>query len=126
LVDFVVSQGYPNELGNANGAGNALKSCRQVNNPQGGECTTSEHPRWDEHWFHHGFNAFGFASLPGGYNNTGSYGGIGNYSYWWSSTEYSDTGANLTRINLQNSGVTMGGYYFKTSGFNVRCVKDAN
>lgn len=33
-------------LANPNGAGNALKPCRQVNSPIGGECDTSEHPRW--------------------------------------------------------------------------------
>jgi len=60
LVDYVVSQGYPNDdPDNLDGAGNVLKSCRQVNSPLEG-CKTLEHPRWNADFTHHGFDEFGF------------------------------------------------------------------
>jgi len=62
LVDYVVAQGFPNEWNNPNGAGNALKSCRQDGSPLGGECDTSEHPRWSSHSTHYGFDEFGFSA----------------------------------------------------------------
>lgn len=66
LTNYVVSQGYPNSSNDPNGAGNALKSCRQVNSPLGGVCNTMEHPRWGAHGTHHGFDEFGFSAFPGG------------------------------------------------------------
>ncbi len=45
LVNYVVNQGFPNSSEDPNGAKNALKLCRQVDSPEGGECKTSIHPR---------------------------------------------------------------------------------
>jgi len=102
LVDYVVAQGFPNQLDNLNGAGNALKSCRQVNSPLGGDCNTTVHPRWIEHdWYpyHHGFDEFGFSGLPGGVRDTnGNFFSLGAYGQWWSSTESSSTSAWLTSM----------------------------
>jgi len=39
LTDFIGGTDTPH--------GNELKSCRQVNSPQGGSCNTTEHPKWD-------------------------------------------------------------------------------
>ena len=62
--------------------GNRLKSCRQVNSPLGGDCTTSEHPRWNEN-NHYGTNDFGFSGLPAGYRNSnGKHDFMGKNGYW--------------------------------------------
>ena len=120
LVDYVVAQGYPNEGGNPDGAGNALKSCRQVDSPLGGECDTSEHPRWNSCNIHYGADVFGFTALPGG-NVFGSFESIGNCCYFWSATEYDTYIAwvilcscigNVNKTNL-----------YKKYGFSVRCIK---
>ena len=127
LTDYVVSHGYPNESGNPNGAGNALKSCRQVDSPLGGECATSEHPRWDSHNTHYGTDQFGFSALPGSdrYLN-GSFGIIGNIGYyglWWSSTEYSSNQA-VRRFMVSNNGYVTSYFSDKENGFSVRCIRN--
>jgi uncharacterized protein (TIGR02145 family) len=104
--------------------GNALKSCRQVNSPLGGDCNTSEHPRWNSDGTHHGFDEFGFSAFPGGYRSPdGTFDYLGSSGYWWSSTEDSSTNA-LTRgmyyeysyVNRVNGS--------KSFGFSVRCLRD--
>lgn len=60
LVNYVVAQGYLNEWHNPNGAGNALKSRRQVDSPLGAPWATGEHPRWNFHSTHYGQDVFGF------------------------------------------------------------------
>ena len=122
LVDYVVSQGYPN-TNTVNGAGNALKSCRQVDSPLGGVCNTSDHPRWNSHGTHYGFDEFGFSALPGSYRHTnGSFYNIGYDGYWWSSTESSSTSAWDRRMSINYGHVDR---YFanKTFGFSLRCVR---
>jgi len=124
LTNYVVSQGYPNNWNDPNGAGNALKSCRQVNSPLGGDCNTSEHPRWNSHSTHHGFDEFGFSAFPGGHRDAnGSFGYIGYHGYWWSSTEDSSTGA-LSRHMYYYYGYVDRRGNFKSSGFSVRCLRD--
>ncbi|MDR4989371.1 MAG: FISUMP domain-containing protein, partial [Bacteroidales bacterium] len=128
LVNYVVSQGFPNEWNNPNGAGNALKSCHQVNSPLGGECNTSTHPRWDEDvwsdYNHHGFDEFGFSALPGGNRwGSGSFYDVGHLGSWWSATEPSGTSA-WNRGVYSNFGAVDRGNYSKRSGFSVRCLKD--
>jgi uncharacterized protein (TIGR02145 family) len=69
-------------------------------------------------------NESGFAGLPGGYRYTnGSFYNVGDYGYWWSSTELNTTNAwyrflgyssgNIGRINGD-----------KRYGFSVRCLRD--
>ncbi len=126
LVNYVVSQGYPNVYDNPNGAGNALKSCRQVGSPLGGDCDTSEHPRWSSYqtYYHYGFDEFGFSALPGGHRKPdGSFTLIGSGGYWWSSTEGSSTHAR-SRTLIHWSGKVFRTYYYKTHGFSLRCVRD--
>ena len=89
LVDYIVDQGFPNEPFNSNGAGYALKSCLQEDSPLEC-CDTSLHPRWNSHDPHSGFDEFGFSALPGGnrYGHSGSIGNVGDFGYWWSTTDY--------------------------------------
>ena len=125
LVNYVVSQGYPNEWDNINGAGNALKSCRQVDSFLGGECNTSEHPRWNSHGTHYGFDEFGFSALPGGGRwSNGSFSNVGGWGFWWSATENSGTDAWYRYMN--SGGGDAGRYHlgYKTFGFSIRCFRD--
>ncbi len=124
LVDYVVSQGYPNVWDDPNGAVNALKSCRQVNSPMGGDCNTTEHPRWNENFTHHGFDAFGFSSLPGGGYNGSSFVNLGSNGYWWSSTETSSSTYAWIRLMSYDYGDVYRYYYYKTLGISVRCLRD--
>ena len=127
LVDYVVAQGYPNLGGNPNGAGNALKSCRQVNSPINGYCDTSEHPRWDPHTTHHGFDKFGFSAIPVGRRisvvSIGEFEGIGDFVLWWSASEHSSSRAWSFAISYDFGNVHKGNHA-KVSGFGVRCIKD--
>ncbi len=129
MYDYVVDQGYPHSHSAINGAGNALKSCRQIDSPLGDDCDTSEHPRWDEdtwsNYNHHGFDEFGFSALPGGYRWTdGGFGRLGAGGYWWSSTE--SVPAAWGRAMDRNFGGVFRYGYSKSFGFSLRCVRDAN
>jgi uncharacterized protein (TIGR02145 family) len=124
LVNYVVDQGYPNSWGDPNGAGNALKSCMQVDSPLGGDCDTSEHPRWNSHSTHYGFDEFGFSALPGGYRSPyGSFYYLGTLGFWWSSTERSSTLA-WSRRMYHDYGDVNRSDDSKTYGFSLRCVRD--
>jgi len=125
LVDYVVSQGYPNDdWDNTNGAGNALKSCRQIDSDLGGDCDTSEHPRWISDDTHYGFDEFGFSALPGGYRLAIGYlyFALGGGGYWWSSSEDSPTGA-LYRYTTCTRGILREWRFNKGRGLSVRCVR---
>jgi len=125
LVDYLVAQGFPNQWDNPNGAGNALKSCRQINSPLGGECNTSAHPRWEAHDTHHGFDEFGFSGLPGGNRyDFGSFENIGYNGDFWSSTESFTGNAWYRNISYGVGDVyrTINGE--KGIGFSVRCLRD--
>jgi uncharacterized protein (TIGR02145 family) len=104
--------------------GNALKSCRQVNSPLGGDCNTTVHPRWDSHGTHHGFDEYGFSALPGGRRNTyGSFYYIGLTGYWWSSTETSSAYA-WGRGMYYRYGSVYRTSSDKARGFSARCLRD--
>jgi len=102
--------------------GNALKSCRQVGSPLEG-CNTSEHPRWNSHSTHYGFDEFGFSALPGGDRNaTGGFYLLGALGRWWSSTERSSTYA-WRRTMLHGYGSVSRVYGNKAFGLSLRCVR---
>jgi uncharacterized protein (TIGR02145 family) len=68
-------------------------------------------------------NESGFTALPGGYRtNIGAFNLIGNYGYWWSTTQYNADNAwfRNTYYNLNSVART---YLGKGYGFSVRCVK---
>jgi uncharacterized protein (TIGR02145 family) len=121
LVDYAVAQGFPNVWDNPNGAGNALKSCRQVNSPLGGDCNTTDHPRFDFDDTH-GFDEFGFSSFPGGCrHSSGTFYWLGMFPIWWSSTVFVPGFA--WRWNVGGGGVGSVAS-MKTHGFSVRCLRD--
>jgi uncharacterized protein (TIGR02145 family) len=123
LSNYISSQGFPNS-NVINGAGNALKSCRQVNTPLGGNCNTNEYPRWNSHDTHYGFDEFGFTALPGGHYSNGSFKNLGVSGSWWSSNEINSTGA-LYRFISYAQGHLILTNYSKTSNYSVRCLKDS-
>lgn len=126
LIDYVVIQGYPNELDNPYGAGNALKSCRQEESWLGGNCATSEHPRWQADSVHFGMDVFGFAAFPGGIRSTsGNYHNLGYTGEWWSAD---DSGlVHLTSFfgSSYNFGSWFQAFESRSFGLSVRCVRDA-
>ncbi|MDR4987485.1 MAG: FISUMP domain-containing protein [Bacteroidales bacterium] len=122
LSAYVVSQGYPNS-NVPSGAGNALKSCRQLDSPLGGACDTGTHPRWDANDTHHGFDAFGFSALPAG-NFTGtSFSEQGSIGQWWSSTESSATHAAALRLSVSRGDAQLFNFA-KTTAYSVRCIRE--
>ena len=77
-------------------------------------------------WYNNGngTNSSGFTGLPGGYrDSSGSFGGLGHYGYWWSSSEYSGAYA-LERYLYYNNGQVYRYNSGKTIGFSVRCLKN--
>ena len=69
-------------------------------------------------------NETDFSGLPGGlrvYSGTFNY--IGNFGYWWSSTENNTSDA-WSRYLVYNNVNAGSNYYPKSSGFSVRCLRD--
>jgi uncharacterized protein (TIGR02145 family) len=125
LVDYVVEEGFSNHWGDLNGAGNALKSCRQVNSPLGGNCNTIEHPAWNEHDPYHGFDAFGFSGLPGGCRHIeGSFLIVGTHSFWWSSTGGAENTAWFRDLSYGGSTLNMSNILGRGFGMSIRCVRN--
>ncbi|MFO0202061.1 MAG: fibrobacter succinogenes major paralogous domain-containing protein [Alphaproteobacteria bacterium] len=69
-------------------------------------------------------NSSGFSGLPGGtrYIN-GSYGEVGDYGYWWSSTPFGTNDAWSRELSYDN-GIVNSYYLVKQNGFSVRCIRD--
>ncbi len=108
-----------------NGAGNALKSCRQIGSPLY-DCNASEHPRWNAHDTHYGFDEFGFSALPGGFRgDNGNFGNIGCAGIWWSATEYSEANA-WERGMIRACGRVCRINEYRRNEFSVRCIRDAD
>ena len=69
-------------------------------------------------------NESGFAGLPGGLRfSDGSFGVVGDYGYWWSSTETNTTYAWYRNL-FYNDGTINRYVDFKQDGFSVRCLRD--
>lgn len=69
-------------------------------------------------------NETNFTALPAGYRNqTGEYSGIGNYGYWWSSTENTTISAWNRSMSYGSSSVSRNAS-FEKNGLSVRCVKN--
>jgi uncharacterized protein (TIGR02145 family) len=69
-------------------------------------------------------NSSGFTGLPGGYRaSDGTFNSIGNYGFWWSSTQNSTSFA--WNRYLYHFGALVGrGNPTESYGFSVRCVRD--
>ena len=71
-----------------------------------------------------GTNSSGFSGLPGGIRNgDGAFYYVGEYGYWWSSTEYSTNDA-WCRGLLYDYGYVDRFTNSKKNGFSVRCLRD--
>ena len=69
-------------------------------------------------------NESGFAGLPGGLRNyDGAFYNVGNFGYWWSSTESLTTSAWLRYLDY-NNGFIYRNFDNKKIGFSVRCLRD--
>ena len=69
-------------------------------------------------------NSSGFAGLPGGGRNaSGTFGYVGNFGFWWSSTESNTTDAWARYLYYDVSFVGRG-FNDKALGFSVRCLRD--
>ena len=70
-----------------------------------------------------GTNTSGFNAFPAGYYYSGSFSYLGDYAYFWSSTEYS--GSYAWNRTLNNGNATVDRINFnKTHGFSCRCVEN--
>jgi uncharacterized protein (TIGR02145 family) len=70
-------------------------------------------------------NESGFSGLPGGGRwDTGSFGDVGEYGYWWSSTlNNTGTGAWIRYLSY-NDGLVNRIPNYKSAGYSVRCLRD--
>jgi uncharacterized protein (TIGR02145 family) len=69
-------------------------------------------------------NSSGFTGLPGGFRYYyGSFYFIGNYGFWWSSSEYDSTFA-WNRFLGYNTGYATRATNYKKNGSSVRCLRD--
>ena len=127
LLDYILAQGYSNIQQNIFGAGNSLKSCRKQGSWLGSDCIAEAHPRWDAQTTHHGFDAFGFSALPGGWryeDQAASFYGIGFYGFWWTTdvqTSVWKIGWHLYNVDGRFNQVYS---YHQNQGLSVRCLKD--
>jgi len=68
-------------------------------------------------------NSSGFTGLPGGYRDADGTFGLGEFGFFWSSTEYSTPNAWYRHLSYNNDGAGRN-YPAKGFGFSVRCVRD--
>lgn len=102
---------------------NRLKSCRQINSPLGGDCNTTEHPRWEADSVNYGTDDYGFAALPGGLRrNSGGF-GYSNSGFYWTATTSSTTNSFSRGINYKYNTIYRSINSNKASGYSVRCVR---
>jgi uncharacterized protein (TIGR02145 family) len=71
-----------------------------------------------------GTDVYGFAALPGGVGDNGSFGNVGYNGYWWSASEYSDARYAYYRYMNHNNVNTLLNAAGKSYLFSVRCVKN--
>ncbi|MBO7412630.1 MAG: fibrobacter succinogenes major paralogous domain-containing protein [Fibrobacter sp.] len=92
----------------------------------GGKATAGIMLKSTEGWISNGngSDAFSFSALPAGYRDDyGGYDYEGNYTGFWSSTEYDSGGAYNMYLDYGNVNASLSISY-KSLGFSVRCLKD--
>ncbi len=116
--------------------GEALKSCRTVDSPLGGDCATDEHPRWD--YFEtpagdqrYGIDMFGFAGLPAGWRKRTGIGEphdfqmLGERALFWTRTKVDHTFRRIYQLRTGQFADTISrASDLDTTGASVRCLKD--
>ena len=105
--------------------GNALKSCRQLESPLGGDCSLSwgQQPYWFKHAENYGIDLEGFNALPAGTKNpNGEYSSITGSAVFWESTHGSDDLAPARYIFYNSGNFKRHNLYFVNNGFSVRCI----
>ena len=70
----------------------------------------------------YGRNSSGFSALPAG-NFNGSFNGVGDYAYFWDSSQRSGTLAWGRNLNYGSAGVYRGNDLM-SNGYSVRCLRD--
>ncbi len=104
------------------GAGNALKSCRQIDSPLGGDCDTREQPRFNSNDTHYGTDLFGFAALPGGYRqSSGVFTGMGEGCLLWNKP---GEGSPSRRWITSSQGHITRFERYPQIGASVRCIRE--
>ncbi len=77
---------------------------------------------WSENG--NGDNSSGFNALPGGYRTyDGSFGFLGDYTDFWSSSEFRKSDANDMDLNYNHDDVYLT-YDYRSYGFSVRCLQN--
>ena len=72
----------------------------------------------------YGEDAFGFSALLAGTKNKyGNFSSIGQYAFFWSSTEVEVNYAHYVSLNIYKSDATIGAD-FRNFAFSIRCLKD--
>ncbi len=122
LLAHLEEEGYDNE-DEVGGAGNALKSCRQVDSPAGVNCDTEVHPRWDADADNYGTDDFGFSALPAGLRRAdGSFGFIGSSGRWW----VESGSAQIRTIYYDKGNIVSFTSPDERNGISVRCIRIEN
>jgi uncharacterized protein (TIGR02145 family) len=122
LITFMQSEYnlHNNNSDNVMGVGNALKSCRQMGHPDP-DCNVSEHPRWNAHGIHYGFDEVDFGALPAGYRAS-SQNGIffqrGAAARWWTENQSS----HIYRIS-RDIAYVHNDTFEPMNGVSIRCIK---
>ncbi len=120
LTDYIIES---NDSVDESNIGNALRSCRQVDSPLGGDCATILHPRWNA-YTQYGIDVYGFSALPGGSReNTGYFYELGETANFWSLSSYNDISAWKRRIE-GNQALIQRSWLNKSYGLSVRCIKN--
>jgi uncharacterized protein (TIGR02145 family) len=91
----------------------------------GGETAAGEKMKSANGWKSNGTNESAFSGLPGGYRGSldGAFSDIGNYGYWWSSSEFSTANA-MIRDLFYYTGYADRDFSYGLHGFSVRCLRD--
>jgi uncharacterized protein (TIGR02145 family) len=131
LLSYIESEYNISNSNEQNGAGNALKSCRQNWTNYGCNCQTNQDPYWDVDFndLNFGTNSLGFNVLPAG-GRYGGFGTINEYATFWSVDNSPIGSSESFAISLRNNlGIVLlydPGNSLENQGYSVRCVKEPN
>ena len=124
LFDYLFeTYDYTNQWNDPGAIGNQLKSCRQVNSPLGGDCSTTVHPRWNAHSTNFGVDSFNFSFHAGGCRSAnGWFEDIGDLGNFWTATEFNQGYARGLRVYRAYPDITQN-TITKMDGLSLRCIK---